>query len=641
MTIYTGFITGLERLTMRLAPSVTSLILAAGLVACGAQSPASNSSESQTSTAELVADIDAEKEAETERLNAWFETKFNEAVSRSPMSATFLGSRENYDKWDDVSQEARDAEMEVLRANVAEMRDAFDPAKLTDQGKLSFRLAEYDLERDEIANNWRGYNYTFSQMRGAHASIASFMIGQHKVTSKSDAEAYISRLGGISTYLGQHLANAQASAERGIRPPLFVYDFVIEGAGNVINGYPFEGVGPAEPSPLYADFIGKVDALVSNGTITQDEADELDFQARGALLDHVYPTYFELIQWVSEDKANATADDGAWKHENGAIYYNDRLSLMTTTDMTSDEIHDLGLAEVERIHDEMRAIMTQVEFDGTLQEFFDFTRTDAQFFKPNTNEGKAEYLAEATAMIDTMREALPTVFNTFPQAEMEVRAVEAFREKAAGKAFYQRPAPDGSRPGVYYANLYRMQDMPLYQMEALAYHEGIPGHHMQLAISQELTGIPKFRKYGGFTAYTEGWGLYSEFLPKEMGFYEDPYSDFGRLAMELWRAARLVVDTGLHEKRWTREQAIDYLLTNTPNPEGDCRKAIERYIVMPGQATAYKIGMLKILELREDARERLGDAFDIRDFHDVLLKDGPVPLQILEENIEAWILAQS
>ena len=346
MTIYTGFITGLERLTMRLAPSVTSLILAAGLVACGAQSPASNSSESQTSTAELVADIDAEKEAETERLNAWFETKFNEAVSRSPMSATFLGSRENYDKWDDVSQEARDAEMEVLRANVAEMRDAFDPAKLTDQGKLSFRLAEYDLERDEIANNWRGYNYTFSQMRGAHASIASFMIGQHKVTSKSDAEAYISRLGGISTYLGQHLANAQASAERGIRPPLFVYDFVIEGAGNVINGYPFEGVGPAEPSPLYADFIGKVDALVSNGTITQDEADELDFEARGALLDHVYPTYFELIQWVSEDKANATADDGAWKHENGAIYYNDRLSLMTTTDMTSDEIHDLGLAGV-------------------------------------------------------------------------------------------------------------------------------------------------------------------------------------------------------------------------------------------------------------------------------------------------------
>ncbi|MHA7900393.1 MAG: DUF885 domain-containing protein [Henriciella sp.] len=637
MTDYTGFITGLERIAMRVTSTAIAVFIAAGLAACAGQTPPM---EPAATNADIAPDLDTVKETETERLNAWFEDKFNESISRSPMSATFLGSRENYDKWDDVSPAARDAELEIQRANIAEMQDLFDPAALTDQGQLSFRLAEYELERDEIANNWRGYAYTFSQMRGAHAGIASFLIGQHKVTSKQDALDYISRLEGIETYLGQHLANAQASAEKGIRPPLFVYDFVIEGAGNVVTGYPFEGADPDSPSPLYADFTGKVDALVSNGTLTSDEADELKFQARGALLDHVYPTYFNLIQWVYDDKANATSDDGAWKHENGDAYYNDRLKLMTTTDMSSDEIHQLGLAEVARIHDEMRAIMTEVGFEGSLQDFFDFTRSDPQFFKPNTDEGRAEYLAEATAMIDTMREALPSVFNTFPKADMVVKAVEPFREKAAGKAFYQRPAPDGSRPGVYYANLYRMQDMPLYQMEALAYHEGIPGHHMQLAISQELTGIPKFRKYGGFTAYTEGWGLYSEFLPKEMGFYEDPYSDFGRLAMELWRAARLVVDTGLHEKRWTREEAIDYLLENTPNPEGDCRKAIERYIVMPGQATAYKIGMIKILDLREDARARLGDKFDIRDFHDVVLKDGPVPLQILEENVEAWITAQ-
>lgn len=623
---------------MRLATSALALILALGVSACGGTTP-SGTNDAVVELTEIA--DETTKQAETEHLNAWFETKFEEAISRSPMSATFLGSRENYDKWDDVSEAAQIAELEIQRANVAEMQAEFDPENLTDQGRLSYRLAEYELERDEIAAKWRGYTYTFSQMRGAHAGVASFLIGQHKVTSKADAEAYIARLVGVETYLGQHLSNAQASAERGIRPPLFVYDFVIEGAGNVIDGYPFEGVGPESPSPLYADFVGKVDALITNETITAEEADELKFQARGALLDHVYPIYFETIQWVFEDQANATIADGAWKHENGYDYYNDRLKLMTTTDMTADEIHQIGLAEVDRIHEEMRAIMTEVGFEGTLQDFFDFTRTDAQFFKPNTDEGKAEYLAEATAMIDTMREALPSVFNTFPKAEMEVKAVEAFREKAAGKAFYQRPAPDGSRPGVYYANLYRMQDMPLYQMEALAYHEGIPGHHMQLAISQELTGIPKFRKYGGFTAYTEGWGLYSEFLPKEMGFYEDPYSDFGRLAMELWRAARLVVDTGLHEKQWTRQEAIDYLLENTPNPEGDCRKAIERYIVMPGQATAYKIGMMKILELREGARERLGDAFDIRDFHDVVLRDGPVPLQILEENVEAWIAAQS
>ena len=622
---------------MRLASSALALVLLSGVAACGGETTAPGSTQVDPPA---TAASETDREAETERLNAFFETKFNDAISRSPMSATFLGSRENYDKWDDVSDAAQDTEMEIQRADVAEMRELFDPAALTSQGQLSFRLAEYELELAEKADKWRGYNYTFSQMRGAHAGIASFLIGQHKVTSKSDAEAYIARLQGIETYLGQHLANAKAAAERGIRPPLFVYDFVINGSANVIDGYPFEGVGPDRPSPLYGDFSNKVDALVTNETITEDEADALEFEARGALLDHVYPTYFEVISWVSEDQVNANTEDGAWKLPDGEAYYRDRLAQMTTTEMTADEIHQLGLSEVARIHTEMEAIMQQVGYDGSLQDFFEFTRSDEQFFKPNTDEGKAEYLSEATALIDIMREALPTVFNTFPQAELEVKAVEAFREKAAGKAFYQRPAPDGSRPGVYYANLYRMEDMPLYQMEALAYHEGIPGHHMQLAISQELTGIPKFRKYGGYTAYTEGWGLYSEYLPKDMGFYEDPYSDFGRLAMELWRAARLVVDTGLHEKKWTREEAIDYLLTNTPNPEGDARKAIERYIVMPGQATAYKIGMIKILELREDARTRLGDAFDIRDFHDVVLRDGPVPLQILEENVEAWITNQ-
>ena len=264
-------------------------------------------------------------------------------------------------------------------------------------------------------------------------------------------------------------------------------------------------------------------------------------------------------------------------------------------------------------------------------------RTDPQFYMPNTEEGRDAYLTEARAQIEKMKADLPSVFNTFPKADMIVKAVEPFREKSAGKAFYSRPAPDGSRPGTYYANLYRMQDMPTYQLQALAFHEGIPGHHMQIAIAQELEGIPSFRKYGGYTAFSEGWGLYTEFLPKEMGYYSDPYDDFGRLAMEIWRAARLVVDTGIHDKKWTREEAIQYLLDNTPNPEGDAKKAIERYIVMPGQATAYKIGMLKILELREMAKTELGEDFDIADFHDVVLKDGPVPLQILEENVNAWV----
>jgi len=339
----------------------------------------------------------------------------------------------------------------------------------------------------------------------------------------------------------------------------------------------------------------------------------------------------------------AGTDDGVWRLPDGEAYYKYRLKSITTTDMTATQIHDLGLSEVARIHDEMRGIMKSVGFEGNLQDFFAYMRDDpdGKFHYPDTEEGRAAYLSEATALIETMKGDLDDVFIKKPKADLIVKAVEPFREKTAGKAFYSRPAPDGSRPGIYYANLYSMKDMPIYQMEALAYHEGIPGHHMQLAISQELTGIPKFRKFGGYTAYTEGWGLYSEFLPKEMGYYTDPYSDFGRLAMELWRAARLVVDTGLHDKKWTREEAIKYLVDNTPNAENDCRKAIERYIVMPGQATAYKIGMIKILELREDAKAKLGDKFDIREFHDVVLAVGPVPLGVLETRVNNWVASKA
>jgi uncharacterized protein (DUF885 family) len=335
-----------------------------------------------------------------------------------------------------------------------------------------------------------------------------------------------------------------------------------------------------------------------------------------------------------------TTDDGAWKLTDGAKFYAYRLNRMTTTDMSANDIHDLGLSEVARIHGEMRDIMEKVEYEGSLQDFFQYLQDEPRFTYEDSDAGREAYLKEATRIIDVMKTRLDDVFLRTPKADLEVKRVEAFREKAGSKAFYNRPAADGSRPGYYYANLYKIEDMPKYQMEALAYHEGIPGHHMQLSIAQELDGIPKFRKFGGYTAYSEGWGLYSEYLPKEMGFYADPYSDFGRLAMELWRAARLVVDTGLHDKKWTREEAIKYLTDNTPNPVNDCTKAIERYIVMPGQATAYKIGMIKILDLREEAKEQLGDKFDIREYHDVILAAGAVPLNVMEERVDAWVVSK-
>jgi len=355
------------------------------------------------------------------------------------------------------------------------------------------------------------------------------------------------------------------------------------------------------------------------------------------LLNGVLPAYSHLIKTLEEQEKVATNEDGAWKFPDGEAFFNNALKRTTTTNLTADEIHQLGLSEVARIHDEMRVIKNSVGYEGDLQSFFKFMKVDSQFYFEDSDEGRAAYMQEATVIIDSMQTRLDELFITKPKAALTVKAVEPFREKSAGKAFYQEPAPDGSRPGTYYANMYDMASMPSYQMAALAYHEGIPGHHMQLSIAQELTDIPKFRKFGSYTAYIEGWGLYSEFIPKEMGFYADPYSDFGRLAMELWRACRLVVDTGIHTKKWTREEGINYYTTNTPNAELDAIKMVERHIVMPSQATAYKIGMLKILELRESAKEKLGDKFDIREFHEVILSNGALPLDVLEDLVDDWV----
>jgi uncharacterized protein (DUF885 family) len=308
--------------------------------------------------------------------------------------------------------------------------------------------------------------------------------------------------------------------------------------------------------------------------------------------------------------------------------------------MTPDQIHELGLAQVARIHKEMGVVQKKMGVKGDLQAFFKYMRTEPKFYAPETEAGRALYLSETQKAQDAVTPLLPKWFGTLPKAPLVVKPVEAFREKSAGKAFYQRPAPDGSRPGTYYANLYKMADMPLTEVEALFYHEGIPGHHLQLAIQTELKDVPAFRQFGGVTAYSEGWGLYSEKLAKDMGLYTDPARDFGRLQLELHRAIRLVVDSGLHHKRWTREQAIKYVEDNSADAPGGIVKAIERYIIYPGQATAYMVGRLKISELRDKAQKALGKKFDVRGFHDTVLKSGPVPLDVLEEQVDAWIASR-
>jgi uncharacterized protein (DUF885 family) len=289
----------------------------------------------------------------------------------------------------------------------------------------------------------------------------------------------------------------------------------------------------------------------------------------------------------------------------------------------------------------MEGIALEVGFKGTLKEFFAYVRTDKRFRFEADEEGKAAYMAESQAVIDEMKLKLPGLFTVFPKADLRVKAVEPFREKSAGTAFYESPAVDGSRPGVFYVNLFDMSNVTKTELEALAYHEAIPGHHMQISIAQEAEGVPDFRKHNWFTAFGEGWALYSEEIPKELGFYQDPYSDFGRLSMELLRACRLVVDTGIHALKWSKERAVEYLNENTPGSETANVKSIERYIVMPGQATAYLIGKLKIKELRKRAKDQLGEGFDVRKFHDEVLRNGTLPLSVLEEQIDRWILDQS
>ena len=565
--------------------------------------------------------------------NSFFERAFQERLALDPILATSLGLRLRYGEWPDPSEKGDRERFELAMRQLAELRASIDPARLDDATRLSWRVFETGEERRIARHRWRNHSYAIDKV-GPQVQAPAFLINTHRIETESDALAYIQRLTGLGTYMNQMLERAEKAARAGVLPPKFVYAYVIEDAGNAIKGRPFDD-GPTD-SPLFADFKTKIGAI----TLPEKRRAELTAQAAQALLTSMRPAWESVIAWAKAAESRATTDDGIWKLPDGGAYYDFLLENFTTTKLTATEIHDIGLREVARLHGEMRKLMGEVGFDGDLPAFFQFMRTDDRFYYPDTPEGQAAWLADATRAIEAMRARLPELFVTLPKAALVVRAVEPFREKSAGKAFYQRPAQDGSRPGVFYANLYRMREMPKYEMEALAYHEGIPGHHMQNAVASEQEALPQFRRTGGYMAYSEGWGLYSERLGKELGFYKDPYSEFGRLALELHRAVRLVVDTGLHAKRWTREQTIRYHVENSSTGEDAAIKATERYILNPGQATAYMIGMLKIVELRARAAAALGKDFDIREFHDLVLRTGGVPLTVLESEVLRWIEAR-
>ncbi|PTY08595.1 DUF885 domain-containing protein [Opitutaceae bacterium EW11] len=594
--------------------------------------------------------------AESKKANAFFDRVFEERVNRHPEFATTLGYKVNNVKWEDISDEARTAELALRLSQLAELKRTIRFDRLDAQTQLSYRLWVYDVEMETEGFRWRFHDYPVNPMFGEHTGVPSLLMNLHAVSSLDDARAYVARLRGIRARLQAVIDGLEERRKLGIVAPRFVFPLVIETCRTQISGAPFDGSD--RPSALLADFTRKVGALSAGGANRQDatsladiarkldgptgittaQREELIAQARAALMESVKPAYEALIAELQSLEKVATDDDGAWKLPDGDAFYRYAVRQVTTTGLTPEEIHEIGLRDVARIHREMDAIREKVGFKGDLAAFFRFMREDPRFFYPNTPEGKQAFLAESTRIIDTMRSRLDELFVIKPRAQIEVRAVEPFREQESGGAFYQPASLDGSRPGRFYVNLYDMNAVPKYEMEALAYHEGIPGHHMQIAIAQELKGLPRFRQISeNYTAYVEGWALYCELVPKQMGFYADPYSDFGRLSMELWRSARLVVDTGIHAKRWTRAQTIEWLTKNTPSSEREIVTSVNRYIVWPGQATGYKIGMIRIQELRALAERELGAKFDLRQFHDLLLKNGALPLDILEEQVRDWI----
>ena len=575
---------------------------------------------------------------ETARINAWFEQKFEEQLAFSPVQQTFLGRKSG--EIDQMSIAAQDRQIAWQRTSVAEMRKMFDYDKLDDEAKTSWDTWVYQLEQTEAAVPFRRNAYIFDQMSAIHSFFPQLLIAFHAVEGPADMENYINRIRETGRAMGQLIELSKQNAVEGVRPPRFSFDFVIDESTKIITGAPFDDSGT--DSAVWADVKTKLDELQKGGAIDEARKAAMLAEARAALIGPFRSAYQALIAWQKEDMVNAPATtSGVGRLPNGAAYYNERLANQTTTNLTADDIHKIGLEEVARLRAEMVAIKDEVGFKGDLPAFFTELRDNKDnpvYYYPDTDAGREAYIRDATAAIDKIKAVLPQYFGILPKADLVVKRVEPFREQPGAAQHYFPGTPDGSRPGVYYAHLSDMKSMPKRELELIAYHEGLPGHHMQISIAQELTGVPTFRRQAGFTAYSEGWGLYSEWLAREMpGTYLDPYSRFGRLGSEIWRAIRLVVDTGLHAKGWSEDQAVDYFKANSAVTDAQARSEVRRYMVLPGQATSYKIGMIRIQEMRRKAEAALGDRFDIRAFHDTVLGGGALPLTILEKRVDRWV----
>jgi uncharacterized protein (DUF885 family) len=571
----------------------------------------------------------APETATDKAFNAFLEKAWQDELARSPEMRTRLGLPGRHDAWTLPDEGYQQESLRIAAATLKELQ-GFDINSLSPSARISHRLFEQKLTTGIEFYRWRFHQFAISHLEGVHTNIPSFLIGYHAVEKKEDAEDYVTRLNGAATLIDIAIDQMRRQAEKGVLPPAFSFPRILTAARNVAEGAPFTK-GP--DSPLLADLTEKVAKLA----IPASEKQALIRAGRAALADKLKPAYARFIAAVEGFQKQQTANNGAWALPDGDDYYRAQIRYHTGLLMTADEIHALGLSETARLHGELQQAMAKLGFKGSVQDFFQHLRTDPAMRFPDSEAGRKEYLATATGYIEGVAARLSEMFGTLPKAKVVVKPVEAYREKATPSAFYEQSSPDGTRPGVFYANLSDMSVQTRHDLEALCHHEALPGHHMQIAIAQETDGIPTFRRFTWDTAYGEGWAMYTERMTKDFGFYKEPLSEAGRIVSELFRAGRLVVDTGIHAKKWTREQAIAWMGENTANPIADNENEIERYFVWPGQALGYKIGMNKILDLREQAKATLGDKFDIRGFHDTVLKNGPVTLPILEEVVAQWV----
>ncbi|MGH6613267.1 DUF885 domain-containing protein [Sphingomonas sp.] len=575
----------------------------------------------------------AQTAVQDKALLEFLDQAFDAQTDLSPETQTQLGFKTSYDRLDDYTDAAAVRARDLAERQLKEMQARFRPDQLGQSARVSYRLFEYEVTRGRDSFRFRKLSFPVSTNGSPAGSIPVLLINNHKIDTVEDARAYVARLRDTERVMRETAALMREQAAAGIVPNKANFAPARADARKVITGAPFDD-GP--DSTLIADFRKKVTAL--NAPAATKEA--LLSDARTALTGPFRRGYDLLIAAIDEIEPKSKGNFGAWSLPDGAAYYADRLKSSTTTNLTADEIHQLGLRQVAAIRQEMDVIKQEVGFNGTLEQFFDHIRTDPQFKYPNTEAGREEYLRDARTVIASVMTVAPRYFRTLPKAPLEVRAVEKWREGTAPTAFYNPPSADGSRPGIYYVNLVDMNQTQKVQVAGIAAHEGAPGHHFQIARQQELTSIPKFRKFGGYGAYTEGWGLYSERLANEMGVYKDPYARLGMLSLQVWRAIRLVLDTGIHSKRWTREQAIAYFKSNSSISETDIAREVDRYFNWPGQATSYMVGQLKIAELRVRAEKKLGARFDIRDFHEAILSQGALPLDVLEEQVDRYIAAR-